>query len=231
MSHTILLVDDDKLLVRGLAYSLERAGYRVCAAGDAAAGLSLARASAPDLVLLDIGLPGMDGLEAMRIFQHDLKLPVILLTARRSGRDEAVGLELGADDYVAKPFDMDSLLARIKAVLRRPARWERPPPGIPLTVGELVITPPGHLARIGPHPLDLSPREFDLLYVLASQAGQVIPVETLLVRVWGAEFSGEPQVVYVNISKLRERLASIPGHTLRIMTVHRIGYKLVDGEA
>jgi two-component system, OmpR family, alkaline phosphatase synthesis response regulator PhoP len=231
MSHTILLVDDDKLLVRGLAYSLERAGYQVVTAGDAAAGVSLARASAPDLVLLDIGLPGMDGLEAMRIFQHDLKLRVILLTARRSGRDEALGLELGADDYVAKPFDMDSLLARIKAVLRRSARQQRPAAAVPLAVGELSINPPAHLARIGPHPLDLSPREFDLLYALTSQAGQVVPVETLLVQVWGAEFTGQPQVIYVSISKLRERLASIPGHTLRIVTVHRIGYKLVDGEA
>ena len=122
MTHEILLIDDDPLLCRSLAYSLEHAGYRVRTAGDAADGARPRTAAAPDLVLLDIGLPGMDGLDALRIFQRELRLPVILLTARRGGQDEALGLELGADDYVAKPYNMDALLARIAAVLRRAAR-------------------------------------------------------------------------------------------------------------
>jgi len=231
MTHEILLIDDDLLLCRGLGYSLARSGYRVRTAGDATEGLALAQGLTPDLVLLDIGLPGMDGLEAMRIFQRDLKLPVILLTARRGGRDEALGLELGADDYVTKPFDMDRLLARIKATLRRHACQEAPPAPGPLTLGNLTISPQTRVARIGQRPLDLTPREFDLLYVLAGLAGQVISIEALLDRVWGAEFDGEPQVVYVHISGLREKLAGTPGHTLRIVTLHRVGYKLVDGEA
>lgn len=230
-SSEILLIDDDPLLRRSLAYSLEHAGYRVRTAGDASAGLSLARAAAPTLVLLDIGLPGMDGLDAMRAFQRELKLPVILLTARRGGQDEALGLELGADDYVAKPYNMEALLARIAAVLRRGARRPTAPAAPPLAIGDLVIDPRARTAALCGQALKLPPRAFDLLACLASHAGEVVTLDTLMTEVWGREFAGEPQALYVHIRWLREALARVPGHAVHILTVHRVGYKLVAEEA
>jgi DNA-binding response OmpR family regulator len=229
--NEILLIDDDPLLCRSLAYSLEHAGYRVRTAGDATAGLTLARAAAPDLVLLDIGLPGMDGLDALRIFQRELRLPVILLTARRGGQDEALGLELGADDYVAKPYHMDALLARIAAVLRRTARQPGALAAHALTVGDLVVDPRARTAILRGQELRLTPRAFDLLALLASRPGEVAPLDTLLSQVWGQDFTGEPQALYVHIRWLREKLASVEGHSVRILTVHRVGYKLVAEEA
>jgi DNA-binding response OmpR family regulator len=227
----ILLIDDDPLLRRSLAYSLERAGYRVRGAADASAGLASARAAAPDLVLLDIGLPGMDGLDALRIFQRELRLPVILLTARRGGQDEALGLELGADDYVAKPYHMDALLARIAAVLRRTARQPSALAAHALTVGDLVVDPRARTATLRGQELRLAPRAFDLLALLASHPGEVAPLDTLLSQVWGQDFTGEPQALYVHIRWLREKLASVEGHSVRILTVHRVGYKLVAEES
>ncbi len=231
MSDTLLLVDDDPLLRRGLSYSLEHQGFQVETAGDADQALAQARARRPDLVLLDIGLPGMDGLDAMRIFQHDLRLPVILLTARRSSQDEALGLELGADDYMAKPFDTDRLVARIRAVLRRATCAEASAALAPVTAGPLTIIPKARTVRIAGRALDLPPRTFDLLYALAADFGQVRSIESLLRQVWGPDFDGQSQVVYVAINELRRTLARAPGHGLRIITEHRVGYKLIEEEA
>jgi len=185
----------------------------------------------PDLVLLDIGLPGMDGLDALRHFQNRIGVPVIFLTARRRELDEVLGLQLGADDYVTKPFDLDVLLARIKAVLRR----VRPPVTDerrlgPLVVGDLVIDPASRTVTVGGRPVDLPHREFDLLHALALSAGRVVSVDELLARVWGAEYQGESQVVYVHIRWLREKLEEDPQHPRRILTVRSIGYKLVAQE-
>lgn len=226
MSH-ILLVDDDDLLRRSLAFNLEKAGYRVSTAATAEDALSHARREPPDLILLDIGLPGMDGLEALRHFRASSAVPIVFLTARRRGLDQVLGLELGADDYVVKPFDLDVLLARLKAVLRRTA--DSTPGAVeaaPLTVGDLTIDPLAHTVLLTGRPIDLSPREFDLLYVLAQDAGHVVSTENLLARVWGAEYDGEPQVVYVHIRWLREKLEDDPGQPRRIITVRSVGYKL-----
>ena len=231
MTH-ILLVDDDALLRRSLAFSLERAGYRVNTAACAEDALALTRRDPPDLVLLDIGLPGMDGLAALRAFQQQVVAPVIFLTARRREVDQILGLELGADDYVTKPFDPDVLLARIKAVLRR-ARQSAPPPAAPASVqvGDLVIDPAAHTVVVGGQSIDLPPREFDLLHALALEAGRVVTPEALLNRVWGAEFAGEPQVVYVHMRRLRARLEDDPDHPRRLITIRGVGYKLVPQEA
>ncbi len=228
MSKHILLVDDDALMRRSLAFNLEKAGYRITAAADAEDALSLARTDPPDLVLLDIGLPGMDGLDAMRNLRQQADIPVIFLTARRRELDQALGLELGADDYVAKPFDLNVLLARIKAVLRRSARGTASP-AVPerLQVGDLAIEPQAHLATLAGRPLDLAPREFALLQTLALNAGQVVSVDDLLVQVWGPDFAGEPQVVYVHIRWLREKIEEDSRRPQRILTVHGVGYKLV----
>ncbi len=228
MSKHLLLVDDDALLRRSLAFNLERSGYRVSTAADAEDALAMSRRDPPELVLLDIGLPGMDGLDALRHFQGQMKIPVIFLTARRRELDEALGLELGADDYITKPFDLDVLLARIKAVLRR----SQPSAAAPshrsmLQVGDLTIDSAAHSITIAGKQLDLTPREFDLLYTLALEAGKVVSLDALIAQVWGAEYVGQPQVVYVHIRWLREKLEDDPDHPKRIVTVRSVGYKLI----
>jgi DNA-binding response OmpR family regulator len=228
MAKHILVVDDDELLRRSLAFNLEKAGYRPSTAASAEDALLLARRDPPDLILLDIGLPGMDGLEALRELQHKVGTPVIFLSARRRELDQVLGLELGADDYVTKPFDLDVLLARVKAVLRRSQRPLIPPAEpAPLLVGDLVVDLAAHTVTVGGRPVELSPREFDLLHALALQAGQVVSVDDLLARVWGAEYEGESQVVYVHVRWLREKMEDDPQHPRRILTVRGVGYKLI----
>lgn len=231
MTTHILVVDDDALLRRSLSVSLERAGYRVSTAANAEDALGLARRDRPDLVILDIGLPGIDGLEALRLFQPQLNIPVIFLTARRRELDEVLGLELGAEDYVTKPFDQDVLLARIKVVLRRSQSTSPATTGSgPLVVGDLTIDPGAHTVTVKGKPLELPPREFDLLHALALEAGHVVSVDDLLVRVWGAEYAGESQVVYVHVRWLREKLEEDPQNPRRVITIRGVGYKLEPQE-
>jgi len=229
-SAHILLVDDDALLRRSMVLNLEDAGYRASASATAEDALALAERDQPDLILLDIGLPGMDGLDALRHFRARIAVPVIFLTARRRELDEVLGLELGADDYITKPFDKDVLLARIKTVLRRVAQTEVPisdeKQQSPLVVGDLVIDTAAHRVTIGGEPIELPPLEFDLLRTLAENAGRVLSVDDLLDRVWGEEYIGQPQVVYVHIHWLRERLEENPQVPQRIVTVRGVGYKL-----
>jgi DNA-binding response OmpR family regulator len=226
----ILLVDDDALMRRSLAYTLARAGYRTSAAASAEDALEAAAADLPDLVLLDIGLPGMDGLDALKVMQQRFDLPVIFVTARRRELEQVLGLELGADDYITKPFDSDILLARIKAVLRRSRRAPAVPAAAPadrLDVGDLAIDLPAHSVFVGARRLELSPREFELLLAFARDAERVLSVDELLERVWGAGYAGEPQIVYVHVRRLREKLEDDPTTPQRIVTVRGIGYKLV----
>jgi DNA-binding response OmpR family regulator len=227
MARTILLVDDDALMRRSLAFHVEQAGYNVHTAANAEDALALVRHSPPDLVILDIGLPGMDGLDALRELKTQHNLPVIFLTARRRELDEVVGLELGADDYITKPFDVDVVLAHIKAVLRRSGGTSQPEKPR-LVVGDLEIDSESHTVSCAGVSLDLSPREFDLLHALASQPEKVISTQDLLTQVWGAEFIGQPQVVYVHVRWLREKLEADPNHPQRILTVRGVGYKLIS---
>jgi DNA-binding response OmpR family regulator len=227
MTAHILLVDDDDLLRRSLAFNLERAGYRASTAANAEDALALAQRDPPDLIILDIGLPGIDGLEALQHFRTAVSVPVIFLTARRREFDQVLGLELGADDYVTKPFDFDVLAAHIKAVLRRAHKpGAIPIAPAPLTVGDLSIDPLAHIVTLNGQSIDLPPREFDLLYALALEAGHVISTNDLLARVWGAEYDGEPQVVYVHMRWLREKLEDDPNRPRRLLTVRGVGYKL-----
>jgi DNA-binding response OmpR family regulator len=228
MSKTILVVDDDPLMRRSLAASLGQADYLVTTAPNAEEALAHLGRQRPDLVLLDIGLPGIDGMEALRALrQHHPRLPVIFVTGRRRELDEIVGLELGADDYITKPFDMDVLLAHIKAVLRR-AQLPLPlAEAAALTVGDLEIDPAAHEVRVGGRTVDLSPKEFDLLVALAQQAGRVVSVDDLLERVWGNVWIGESQTLYVHIRWLREKLEEEPARPRRLLTVRGAGYKLV----
>jgi DNA-binding response OmpR family regulator len=228
MSRQIMVVDDDALMRRSLAFTLEQAGYRVTTAGSAEDAMALAIRDVPDLILLDIGLPGMDGLDALRQFQQRADTPIIFVTARRRELDQALGLELGADDYITKPFDSNVLLARVKAVLRRYERStpQAAPAPEKLQVGDLIIEPAAHVATLAGQPLELAPREFAVLHTLALNAGQVISVDDLLAQVWGAEYEGESQGVYVHIRWLREKIEADPKHPQRIITVRGVGYKL-----
>lgn len=228
MAKHILIVDDDNLLRRSLSLQLEQVGYRTSTAANAEDALALARRDQPDLILLDVGLPGMDGLEALRHIQKDMDVPVIFVTARRRELDEILGLELGADEYITKPFNPDILLARVKAVLRRSVRQsDGPASSAVLEVGDLVIDPGAHTVVVAGDPVELTAREFALLHALALEAGRVLSIDDLLARVWGAEFFGEPQVVYVHVRWLREKIEKDPQHPKRIVNVRGVGYKLI----
>jgi len=228
MFRNILLVDDDALMRRSLAFHLEQAGYHVHTAASAEDALDMISRNKPDLVILDISLPGMDGLDALREIKSRHELPVIFLTARRRELDEVVGLELGADDYITKPFDVDVVLAHIKAVLRRAGVTLQPDKADErLVLGDLEIDPASHTVSCAGNSLDLSPREFDLLLAMAGKPEKVISTEDLLAQVWGAEFVGQPQVVYVHIRWLRQKLETDPAHPKRILTVRGVGYKLI----
>jgi len=228
MTHTVLLVDDDALMRRSLAFHLEKAGYRVHTAANAEDALAFVHRTPPDLVLLDIGLPDKDGLEVLRELKAEYTFPIIFLTARRRELDEILGLELGADDYITKPFDVDVVLARIKAALRRTGGSTQPEKTAErIAIGDLEIAPASHTAVCAGRPLELSPREFNLLYTLASQPEVVIATEDLLAQVWGAEFVGQPQVVYVHIRWLRQKIETDPNHPERIVTVRGVGYKFI----
>lgn len=232
MAKRILIVDDDDLLRRSLAFNLQQAGFETNTAASAEDALKMVAIADPDLVVLDIGLPGMDGLDALRQFKMHFEMPVIFLTARRRELDEVVGLELGADDYVTKPFDVDVLIARIKAVLRRGNRYASSPSDqTSLVVGDITIDPKAHSVSVGEENVNLSPREFDLFYTFATNPDIVMTVEDLLARVWGAEYIGQPQVVYVHIRWLREKIEAEPARPRRILTVRGKGYKLVPQEA
>ena len=228
MTKTIFIVDDDALMRRSLAATLEQAGFRTRAAANAEELLAFSTGQPPDLVLLDIGLPGMDGMEALRALRRQSPtLPVIFVTARRRELDEIVGLELGADDYITKPFDMDVLLAHVKAVLRRAMAAAMVADKQATTVGDLLIDPAARIVALDDRPVELAPKEFDLLLALAQQAGRVLSVNELLERVWGPTWIGESQTLYVHIRWLREKIEDDPAKPRRLLTVRGAGYKLV----
>lgn len=231
MAKRILLIDDDALLRRSLAFNLEQAGYQTHTAANAEDGLKIASSQTLDLILLDINLPGMDGLDALKKLREDQQIPVIMLTARRRELDEVLGLELGADDYVTKPFDINVLLAHIKAVLRRAQSHIQETQQSKIHIGNLIIDPESHSAALGGKTLELAPREFDLLYTLAANPCKVLTTDDILNQVWGAEYIGQPQVVYVHIRWLREKIETDPKYPQQILTIRGVGYKFEPGEA
>jgi DNA-binding response OmpR family regulator len=182
----------------------------------------------PDIILLDIMLPGMDGLEALRYFRDRAGIPVIYLTARRRQIDQIVGLELGADDYLPKPFDPDVLIAHIRAVLRR-TKAVKPveQPHQALHIGDLTIDSWSRTVLLDGKPVELTPKEFDLLFALGVEPERVLSIDELLTRVWGAEYLGQPQIVYVNISWIRQKIEKDPHNPTHLISVRGVGYKLV----
>ena len=227
MPKHILLIDDDALLVQALAFTLKQNGYNTTTAPNAEQGLAQLQSVSPDLILLDIGLPGMDGLEALRRIEKQKQIPVIFLTARRRELDEILGLELGAQDYITKPFSEDVLLARIKTVLRRSERSLDTSADSHLVCGDLTLDISAHIITLRGAVVELAPKEFELLRVLAQNAGQVMSVEQLIDDVWGHEFAGEPQVVYVHVRWVREKIEDDPSSPKRLVTVRGVGYKLL----
>jgi DNA-binding response OmpR family regulator len=231
MPYHILVVDDDALMRRSTSLQLEQAGYRASTASSAEDALALSLRDRPDLILLDIGLPGMDGLQALGSFKQQTAAPVIFVSARRRELDTILGLELGADDYITKPFNPDVLLARVKAVLRRGGALPAgPTEAAPLIVGDIVIDPAAHTVTVAGQPVELTAREFGVLHALALEAGHVLSIDELIARVWGAEYAGEPQVVYVQIRWLREKIEDDPNKPARILNVRGVGYKLAPRE-
>jgi len=217
----LLLVEDDQTLRETLAYNLAREGYEVVQAGDGVAALDLARQQRPDLTLLDIMLPGLDGLTVCRTLRHETNILIVLLTARSGEVDRIVGLDSGADDYIVKPFSLGELLARLRAVLRR----GRSDSAIRLQSGDLVLDLLAHRAYRGDVGLNLTPKEFDLLAELIRHKGAVLTRELLVERVWGFDFGGDTRTVDVHIRGLREKIETDPADPQRIQTVRGLGYR------
>ncbi len=217
----ILLVEDDQTLLQMLAFNLTREGYAVITASDGVAALNLAREQRPDLVLLDIMLPELDGLSVCRTLRRETSIPIVLLTARGGEVDRIVGLDSGADDYIAKPFSLGELYARLRAVLRRGSRE----PATRLESGDLAIDLVGHRAWRCGADLNLTPREFDLLAELIRHKDAVLTRDLLLQRVWGYDYAGDTRTVDVHIRGLREKIEDEPANPRRIETVRGIGYR------
>jgi two-component system, OmpR family, response regulator len=217
----LLLVEDDQTLRETLAYNLGHEGYEVIQADDGVSALDLAREHEPDLVVLDIMLPGLDGLTVCRTLRHESDVPIVLLTARTGEVDRIVGLDSGADDYVVKPFSLGELLARLRAVMRR----GRGTPATKLQSGDLTLDLVAHRAFYGEARLNLAPKEFDLLAELIRHKGAVLTRDLLLQRVWGFEFEGDTRTVDVHIRMLREKIEEDPANPQRIQTVRGIGYR------
>jgi len=225
---TILVVDDEPAIVDALRYSLEKSHHRVLVAQDGERALQLAASGSPDLVILDLMLPGIDGLEVCRRLRQAGQIPIIMLTARDEEVDRVVGLELGADDYVAKPFSMRELMARVKAVLRR-AQAAPQEAGQPLTLGPLRLDPSRFEATWDTVAIRLSPLEFELLEALIRHPGQVLSRDQLLDSVWGYDYHGDTRAVDTAVKRLRARLREASPQAADLLeTVHGIGYKLRD---
>jgi two-component system alkaline phosphatase synthesis response regulator PhoP len=227
-SATILIVEDDPVIRDMLAEYLRADGFATYVAHDGPTALAQAQAFRPDLVILDVGLPGVDGVEICRRLQHESDVYVLMLTARSDEIDKIVGLSVGADDYMTKPFSPRELLVRVKAILRRrrPLGAPAAPPSFPpLAFEHLRIDPATREVWHADELVELTPREFDLLYALADQPGRVFSREQLLERVWGHNFAGIDRVVDVHIGMLRRKIESDPSAPALIQTVRGVGYK------
>ncbi len=228
---TILTADDDPQLLRLVARNLELEDYHVLTAADGQQALSLIEQEHPDLVLLDVMMPRMDGFTVCERVRAFSSVPIIIVTARGQDQDKIHGLDLGADDYLTKPFSVEELLARVRAVLRRAqlSSGDRSSllPG-PITIGELLIDPRQHLVSRAGQEVPLTPTEYRILEYLAQNAGRVITQDLLLEHVWGAEYVGESHMLQVNINRLRRKLEQDPAHPRYLLTKAGIGYLLAS---
>jgi DNA-binding response OmpR family regulator len=228
---TILLVDDDALLRRSLTYLLQQEGYRVVTATTGEEALAITRERRPDLVLLDLGLPDLGGVEVCRRLRLQTTVPVIILTARSAEADKIVGLDAGADDYVTKPIGGGELTARIRAALRRGAgAATAPPPAERLTASEVVVDTAAHRVYVREEEVPLSPREFALLRLLVAHAGRALERAFIFQNVWGPAFYGDQSALDVYIRQLRRKIERDPDHPRLIETVRGVGYRFSSAD-
>lgn len=248
--RTILIVDDEPAIVDAIAYTLRKEGYRIETAATGTEAIAAARRLRPDAIVLDVMLPGVDGLQVCRTLRAESTVPILLLSAKGEEIDRVVGLELGADDYLGKPFAMRELLARVRAMLRRVQMMSGTPGGGPrseepqpaplsvaapsnepveeiVRVGDLVVNRTRREAALGNRPLSLRPKEFDLLYFLAGQPNVVHSRKVLLQRVWGYDYPIDTRTVDVHVRWLRQKLEQDPQSSARIETVRGFGYRLI----
>jgi DNA-binding response OmpR family regulator len=228
MAHSkILIVDDDKKTVNLVKLYLEKDGYQVLTSYDGQQALELARQKQPDLVVLDLMLPEVDGLDVCRILRAESKIPIIMLTAKTTEQDKLLGLDLGADDYVTKPFSPRELMARVRAVLRRVGEEEYK--GSPeIRYGDLVVNFLRHEAWVRGEPVRLTPKEFKLLDLLIKEPGRAFTRLELLDRVFGFDYEGLERTVDVHVMNLRKKIESDPSRPIYIQTVYGVGYKFAE---
>lgn len=223
---TILVVEDEPSIAEVVGLYLQRAGYNVQSAADGKIAMSMLESGIPDLVILDLMLPEIDGLSLTRWLRDRSDVPIIMLTARREEIDRIAGLELGADDYVVKPFSPQELVSRVRAVMRRIKREQSSaPPERPLTFGELAIDSPSRTVSVSGSEVQLTAKEFDLLYLLAQRPKQVYTRDQLLERIWGGAEYIDPGTVTVHIRRVREKIEADPSNPKRLVTVWGVGYK------
>jgi len=222
--RTICVVEDENNLRDTLRYNLEREGYLVLALGDGLSGLQTIRTSKPDMVILDIMLPGMSGKDICREVRRDSDVPILMLTARGEETDKVVGLELGADDYVTKPFSMKELIARVGAMLRRPRVATSNSQSV-LRAGNLRLDRDAHSVWLDTQPLTLKPKEYDLLALFVGNRGRAFSRDQLIASVWGDDYYGDTRTVDVHVRWLRRKIEHTPDNPQRIVTVRGLGYR------
>ena len=227
MNELILVVDDEQKIVKIARDYLEKNGYRVQSAGDGISALATARHEKPDLIILDLMLPGMDGLDVCRTLRRESDVPIIMLTARTEETDRLIGLEIGADDYISKPFSPRELVARVRSLLRR-AKGTVTQSGV-IRAGDLMIDEAGYRATREGKPLDLTRLEFIILSTLAQRPGQTFTRAQLLDRLFGVAYAGIDRSIDAHIKNLRRKLDDDPQNPHYIITVYGVGYKFMDG--
>jgi two-component system OmpR family response regulator len=230
----VLIVEDDPTLLDVIKYNVVKNGYTAITATDGVKALEVARKEKPGLILLDIMLPGIDGLEVCRILRHEMSIPILMLTAKATEIDKVVGLEIGADDYMTKPFSMAELIARVKALLRRTEavdkdKTENKQKDHPVVIfGEIEIDIDRHTVKRTGKPVELTPKEFDLLVFLILGRGRVVSRDHILNKVWNFDYTGDTRTVDVHINWLRKKLEDNPGQPRFIVTVRGSGYKFQE---
>ena len=228
MNERILIVEDEVSLAQAVAYALRREGFQVRVATDGQEGLRMALTEKPDLVILDLMLPKLDGWEVCRTLRAKSPVPILILTARGEEHDKVIGLELGADDYVVKPFSMRELIARVRALLRRAKMTAMPEEPEILQSGNLTLYVAEHRAELDGKELPLAPKEFALLKVLMLNKGRAMSREQLLELAWGGKEFIDPHTVDVHVHWLREKIEPDPKNPRRIVTVRGVGYRFVE---
>ena len=226
MSQKILVIDDEREIVKLVRAYLEQAGFRVATASDGQEGLTVFRHEKPDLVVLDLSLPRIDGLDVCRTIRRESDTPVIMLTARVEEQDRLIGLELGADDYIVKPFSPREVVARVRAVLRR----VRPAPSAPetITAADVTLDLVRHAVTVGDEPIELTPTEFALLRAMASEPGRAFSRMELLDAAQGEAFEGYERTIDTHIKNLRSKIEADPKSPRHIITVYGVGYKFAE---